>query len=144
MKQLWKCFALLLPFLVLLAACGNTGGTSNSSGPQTINVNLSEFKIDASLTTFTPGKTYHFAITNRGQTVHEFMIMPKAEGNMSGMAMGNMDKMALAAVDNISPGETKMLDYTFPASTANSQPEFACYLPGHYEAGMKQEAHITS
>ncbi|GHP01175.1 hypothetical protein KSF_112220 [Reticulibacter mediterranei] len=72
------------------------------------------------------------------------MIMPKAEGNMSGMAMGNMDKMALAAVDNISPGETKMLDYTFPASTANSQPEFACYLPGHYEAGMKQEAHITS
>ena len=56
---------------------------------------------------------------------------------MNGMPMGNMDKMALASIDNISPGETKTLDYAFPSSAGNSQPEFACYLPGHYEAGMK-------
>jgi uncharacterized cupredoxin-like copper-binding protein len=109
-----------------------------------VNVSLSEFKIDASLTTFTPGKPYHFVLMNKGQTAHEFMIMPKSEGSMSGMPMGDMDKMAMAAVDNIAPGETKTLDYTFPSSAANSQPEFACYLLGHYEAGMKQEVRVNA
>jgi hypothetical protein len=50
----------------------------------------------------------------------EFMIMPRSEGNMSGMAMGDMDKMALASIDSIAPGETKMLDYPFPSSAAGS------------------------
>lgn len=147
MKQPWRFAILCVLSLVLLAACGssgNTGGTTSASGSQTVNVDLTEFKIDASLTTFTPGKPYHFVIMNKGQTIHEFMIMPKSEGSMSGMPMGEMDKLALAAIDTINPGETKTLDYTFPSSTANSQPEFACYVSGHYEAGMKQEVHVTS
>ncbi|MDQ2716459.1 MAG: hypothetical protein M3Z08_16265 [Chloroflexota bacterium] len=51
--------------------------------------------------------------------------------------MGNMDKMALASLSDLGPGETKTFDYTFSSSAASSHPEFACYLPGHYEAGMK-------
>jgi len=147
MNQQWKLAVLSALFLVLLVACGSTGstgGTTSVSGAQTVNVSLTEFKIDSSLTTFTPGKPYHYVITNKGQTAHEFMIMPKSEGRMGGMSMGEMDKMALAAVDTINPGETKTLDYTFPSSTANSQPEFACYVSGHYEAGMRQKVHVAS
>jgi len=150
MKQQWRFAVLSVLFLVFLAACGNAGstrsteGTTSASGVQTVNVSLTEFKIDSSLATFTPGTSYHFVITNKGQTAHEFMIMPKSEGSMNGMSMGEMDKMALAAIDNITPSETKTLDYTFPSSTANTQPEFACYVSGHYEAGMRQTVHVTS
>jgi hypothetical protein len=42
--------------------------------------------------------------------------------------MDHMDSMALAKVDNIAPGQTKTLDYTYPANTAGSRPQFACYL----------------
>jgi uncharacterized cupredoxin-like copper-binding protein len=83
-------------------------------------------------------------VTNNGQTVHEFMIMPKAEGSMSDMPMSHMDSMALAKVDNIAAGQTKTLDYTFPSSTAGSRPQFACYYPGHYEAGMGLDVTVNS
>jgi len=123
-----------LLLLLVLAACGtgNTTKTANS-----VQVTEKEYTIASSRTSFSPGTTYHFVVTNNGMTAHEFMIMPKSEGIMSGMPMSHMDKLALAAIDNINPGETKTLDYTFPSAAANSQPEFACYLPGHYEAGMK-------
>jgi len=107
-------------------------------------VNENDFKIDSSMTSFTPGITYHFVIKNTDKTAHEFMIMPRSEGSMSGMAMGDMDKMALASVDGINPGETKTLDYTFPSSATGSSPEFACYLAGHYEAGMKQGVSVKA
>jgi len=52
--------------------------------------------------------------------------------------MDEMHKIALAMIDNVNPGETKTLDYTFTQSNAGKQLEFACHLPGHYEAGMHQ------
>lgn len=63
---------------------------------------------------------------------------------MNGMPMEHMDQMALASIDTINPGETRTLDYTFPSSAANSQPEFTCYLPGHYEAGMKLDVMVKA
>ena len=110
-----------------------TGGTMMT----TVQVTETEFTIHSSLTTFTPGTAYHFVVTNQGKTAHEFMIMPKSEWAMNGMPMGEMDHMALARIETIAPGETQTVDYTFPQSAAGSHPEFACYLPGHYEAGMK-------
>ena len=139
MKHRLGLIGLLTIALLLLSACGGREGSTATPSTNAVQVQVKEadFTISSSVTSFTPSTTYHFVVTNNGTTIHEFMIMPKAEGNMSGMPMGNMDKMALASIDNINPGETKTLDYTFPASTANSQPEFACYLPGHYESGMK-------
>ncbi len=107
-------------------------------------VTETDFKIASSATTFTSGITYHFVVTNHGQTAHELMIMPKSEGGMSGMPMGNMDAMALAKVESIAPGQTKTFDYTFPSSAAGSHPQFACSYPGHYEAGMKLDVAVTA
>jgi uncharacterized cupredoxin-like copper-binding protein len=147
-------FTAVSAFLLMLtlAACGRTGEESTTRGNATggesatnsVQVTETEFKITSSVTSFTPGTAYHFVITNTGKTTHEFMIMPKSEGSMNGMPMSNMDKMALASIDAIAPGETKTLDYTFPSSSANSHPELVCYLPGHYEAGMKQDVTIKS
>jgi len=63
---------------------------------------------------------------------------------MSGMPMNHMDTLADISIDTINPGETKTLDYTFPSSAANSSPEFACYLAGHYEAGMKLDVTVKA
>ena len=135
-----------LALILLLAACGGTtvGNSTEGTSGTTVQVTETDFHIDATLTNFAPGIPYHFVVTNKGQTAHEFMIMPRSEGGMSGMSMGNMDKMALASIDNLNPGETKTLDYTFPSSNASSHPELACYLPGHYEAGMKQGVAVTA
>ena len=121
--------------LFILTACGSAGRSTSTSGKQSVQVNETDFKITSSAITFSPGTPYHFVVTNDGQTVHEFMIIPSA--------MGNMDKMALTKVDNIAPGQTKSLDYTFPSSTVNSHPEFACYFPGHYEVGMRLDVTVN-
>jgi uncharacterized cupredoxin-like copper-binding protein len=138
------CGVIVALLVLVLAACGGSTTSPGSSGAHQVQVNETDFKIASSVRTFTPGTSYHFVVTNHGQTAHEFMIMPKAEGSMSGMPMGNMDSMALAKVDNIAPGQTKTLDYTFPASAAGSHPQFACYYPGHYEAGMKLDVSVNS
>jgi uncharacterized cupredoxin-like copper-binding protein len=144
MQRQFGLIGLFAVVLLLLAACGSSNGNATTSGAVSVQVNETDFKIASSVTSFTPGTAYHFVVTNNGKTAHEFMILPQSEGSMSGMSMGNMDSMALATIETINPGETKTVDYTFSSSAASSHPEFACYLPGHYEAGMKLEVTVQS
>ena len=141
MKHRLSLGILLVLVLALVTACG---GGSSSTTSQQVQITETDFHIASSVTSFTPGTPYHFVITNNGQTVHEFMIMPKPEGSMNGMSMADMDAMALAKVMNIAPGQTVTLDYTFPTSAAGTHPELACYQPGHYEAGMKLGVMVSS
>ena len=159
MKQRFVRISSVLFLVAVLAACGGTGGamagmdmggsptpsgkTGTTPGGASVQITETDFQIHSSMTTFSAGTSYHFVITNQVKTTHEFMIMPKSEGSMNGMAMGDMDSMALAHVQNIAPGQTVPLDYTFPSSARGSHPEFACYLPGHYEAGMKREVSVS-
>ncbi len=140
MKQRWFFLLGTLWLLVVLAACGQ-GSTTNIA--PSVQVTETEYHIASSRTSFLPGTTYHFVVTNKGQTAHEFMILPKSEGMMSETHMQDMHAMALAMIDHLNPGETKIFDYAFPSSAANSHPEFACYFPGHYEAGMKQQVIVS-
>ena len=130
-------------FVLLLTACGGNRESITPSGMQQVQVKETAFKIASSVTTFSPDTHYHLVVTNNGNTTHEFMILPTSEGSME-MGMGDMHKATFASIDMIHPGETKTLDYTFPSSAAGSHPEFACYLPGHYDAGMKQRVSVTS
>lgn len=114
------------------------------AGSIPVQITETDFHIASSVTSFVPGKTYHFIVTNQGKVMHEFMIMPRVMSNMQGMSMADMDKAALAHLDRIDPGETQTLDYTFPASVAGTHPEFACYVAGHYEAGMKLEVTVRA
>jgi uncharacterized cupredoxin-like copper-binding protein len=146
MKHPLSLIGLFTLVLLLLSACGGREDSTTAPSTNAVQVQVKEadFTINSSVTSFTPGTTYHFVVTNSGATTHEFMIMPKAEDTMSGMPMSEMDKMALASIDTINPGETKTIDYTFPSSAANSHPQLVCYLPGHYEAGMKQDVTVKA
>src|SRR5260370_33261515 len=141
MKHLPLFVALLVAVVFFVTACsgaGNAAGSLEHARSQAVQITETDFRISSSVTSFSPGQIYHFIVTNQGKTAHEFMIMPRSESSMNGMSsMEKMDAMALVKLGNMNPGETRTLDYAFPLSSANSRLEFVCYLPGHYEAGMK-------
>ena len=81
------------------------------------------------------GEQIRFVVTNDGKAPHEFRIDSQA-GNAAHKAMmakmPGMEHHDANAV-TIAPGKTATLVWRF------SKPgtyEFACLLPGHYEAGM--------
>jgi uncharacterized cupredoxin-like copper-binding protein len=117
----------------LLTACG--------ARAQTVNITLTDYAIESSQTSFEVGVPYHFVVTNEGVLNHELMIMPPmTEEQMSmNMDMEEMDAMALAMIeeDELDPGTTKTLDYTFTDPAPAGSLEFACHSPDHYEKGMK-------
>jgi len=132
----------LVTFMLVLAACGSSSTTSGSqqgqttpSGSQTVQVTLSDTKVDSSLTTFTAGMPYHFVVTNTGQVAHQFVMKPMGM-DMEHMSVDEMHHASLFMYDSVAPGETRMFDYTFAPSAAGQSFQFACYSLGHYETGM--------
>jgi uncharacterized cupredoxin-like copper-binding protein len=125
--------SMLLIAVFLLAACSSAA--TASSKPVDVQVTLSDFGITSSLTTFTKGVPYHFVVTNKGAVAHEFMIMPVESGQVSPDQVQSQ-KLAGISGSDLPPGATKTLDYTFTQAAPQGTLEFACHLPGHYEAGM--------
>jgi len=132
----------LVPFLLIMAACGSSTtpssgqGQATPSGSQTVQVTLSDNKVASSLTTFTAGMPYHFVVTNMGQVAHQFAMMPRGM-DMEHMSVDQMHHSALFMYDSVAPGETRAFDYTFAMSSAAQSFEFVCGTQRHYGAGMQ-------
>jgi uncharacterized cupredoxin-like copper-binding protein len=132
----------LAPLALLLVAC-------SPSGPQTVEITLNEFGILSSQTDFEVGQTYQFSITNMGALNHEFTIMPAGVSMMMdghGMDMGhNMEGAFVHVVeDQLGPGASMTIEFTFSEEYAAGELEFACHLAGHYEAGMFAPITVNS
>ena len=98
-------------------------------------VTLVEFKITASQLSFHAGSTYYFVVSNRGQQVHEFLILPEnPDGSEVSPAEQYNDK--LIEIEQVAPGSTITVNYTFKPTSAGRY-EIACQMRGHYAAGMK-------
>jgi len=125
----------LIAASLFLSACGPS---TNPDGSVNVDVTLTDFGIESSLDTFDVGVTYHFIVTNEGAVNHEIMIMEPMMAGMD-MSMEEMDAMALAYIeeDELTPGTTQTLDYTFTEPASTGSLEFSCHIEGHYEAGMK-------
>lgn len=92
------------------------------------------------------GETIRFVVTNDGAVDHEFVIGDGAaqaahaeQMAAAGTTMGHGHVMANAM--SLKPGETKEIVWTFEAG---QDLEFACHIPGHYEAGMWGKIEIDS
>ena len=101
-------------------------------------------------------------LVNKGQLLHEFnlgdaamhakhqkeMLKMQASGMLTATGMGKMDHAAMGHGDMgemggmkhddpnsvlVEPGKTAELTWTFNKATGL---EFACNIPGHYQAGM--------
>jgi uncharacterized cupredoxin-like copper-binding protein len=111
------------------------------AGSVEIKVALAEFSIKSNVTVFHTGVPYYFVVTNRGQQVHEFMIMPvKPDGSPEPADVQYNDK--LIEIEQIAPGSTLYINFEFLPSKAGRY-EIACLMRGHYQAGMKLSIVVT-
>jgi uncharacterized cupredoxin-like copper-binding protein len=114
-----------------------------ASSPETqVTITLADNTISTSQTTFQAGVPYSFVITNNGHRVHNFIINPPVS------AVGSLDaalSQALLAVtkDQLGPGATATVQYTFPDTAVGQQLEFSCLIQRHYDDGMRQEITVT-
>ncbi|MDR6913635.1 putative cupredoxin-like copper-binding protein [Pseudomonas sp. 3296] len=105
------------------------------------------------------GETIRFVLVNKGQLLHEFnlgdaamhakhqqeMLQMQQSGMLTPTGMKEMDHGSMAGMDHgmmkhddpnsvlVEPGKTAELTWTFTKATSL---EFACNIPGHYQAGM--------
>jgi uncharacterized cupredoxin-like copper-binding protein len=124
---------LLLLAGLVLSAC--SGGGSSSSGATDVTVTLTDFQINSTLTNFQQGVKYHFTVINNGAVAHQLYIMPPTSEQLTD---AQVQQMALAGLSEteLTPGSTKTFDYTFTKAYPSGSLEFACHVPGHYDAGM--------
>jgi uncharacterized cupredoxin-like copper-binding protein len=126
--------AALSVLLVVLVACGSST-TTTPSGSQEVQVTLTGTTMTSSMTTFSPGMSYHFVVTNHGQDAQEFAMMPMGM-DMEHMSMNALRSNALHMIDSIAPGTTASFDYTFASSMMGRNFEFSCLSSGHNTGWM--------
>lgn len=111
------------------------------SGTQ-VDITLADNTIESSLTAFQAGVPYTFVIANTGRRAHNFNINPPVS------VVGSLD----AALDNalltvkqeqLSPGSSVTVEYTFPESAAGQSLEFSCLIRRHYEDEMFLPLTVT-
>jgi plastocyanin len=117
----------VIPATLALAACG--GGSGSSEGPvnangdvlQTVSISTTEFALSPATVMLPQAGTYELSITNKGRITHALEI--EAEGGG-----------AEAETDEIGPGETKTLRFTF---SGGGSYEMYCPIGKHRDEGMK-------
>ena len=137
-------------------------GTPAASGDATrsIEVEMTDNRYNHAEIMARKGEIVRFVVHNRGQLVHEFnigtpkmhashqgeMLAMMQSGNMSPTKMmhGHGGKMGHNDPNSIllNPGESKELVWRFDEQVEDL--EFACNVPGHYQAGMVGGFRIDS
>ena len=80
------------------------------------------------------GETVRFVVTNTGKLMHELVIGTKAElDKHAAMMMGAGMAHDESYIAHVQPGKTGELVWKF---NLTGRFDFACLVPGHYEAGM--------
>lgn len=136
---------------------GKPGAAANAS--RTVTVVMGDNYYEPEAIAVKAGETVKLVIRNEGSLVHEFNIGTAAmhAEHQDEMAMMidhgvlepdriNYDRMKMQMDDGstmehddpnsvlLEPGKSAQIVWTFPADTAL---DFACNVPGHYEAGMQ-------
>ena len=93
------------------------------------------------------GETVKFVVTNKGRLRHELVLGPKSVQIAHDREMRNMTPTEMARDMKedpngivVPPGETRTITWTFSGERKKIQ--FACHVPGHYQAGMRGVIHI--
>ena len=134
-----------------------------ASATRTVEVDMTDMAFTPKSLEVKAGETVRFVLVNNGQLLHEFnlgnaamhaahqkeMLEMQQSGMLTptGMGRGTMDHSAMGHGSMempgmkhddpnsvlVEPGKTAELTWTFKQATGL---EFACNLPGHYQAGM--------
>ena len=144
---------------------------SADKATRTVEVVLQDMSFSPKSLDVKAGETVHFVLVNKGQLLHEFnlgdaamhaehqkqMMQMQSSGMLNATGMGKMDHGAMdhgnmGSMGNmggmkhddhnsvlVEPGKTAELTWTF---TKASGLEFACNIPGHYQAGMVGKLNV--
>jgi uncharacterized cupredoxin-like copper-binding protein len=109
------------------------------AGTQSVKVDLRDFSVTPERTTLKAGTPYLLQVTNHGEATHELVVEPagKVDKPLETTVNG---KDIESEVEDIAPGETKTLLWTF---SDPGKYQMACHVPGHFEAGMKATFDVT-
>lgn len=91
------------------------------------------------------GETIKFVVTNAGAGDHEFTVGDTASQRSHAKLMAKNPDMKHdddPSGVTLAPGETKTVIWTFNKPVQGSI-VFACQMPGHYEAGMVEQAKLV-
>ena len=101
----------------------------------TVDVQLSEFTVTASATTFKVGQAYTFTATNAGSFPHE-MVIEKAGAMEEPLEADGGE----AEVGPLDPGGSDSVTVTF---TEPGNYQIACHVRDHYPRGMALTIHVV-
>jgi uncharacterized cupredoxin-like copper-binding protein len=89
------------------------------------------------------GETIRFTAKNRGKILHEFVIGTKKELDDHAALMLKFPNMEHDEpyMMHVAPGKTAQIIWTF---NRVGDFEFACLIPGHYQAGMVGQISVTT
>ncbi len=160
MKRTLSTVLLALLSLPALAAPGQ-GFAFGQPAPaakatRTVEVTLGDMYFEPRALEVKAGETVRFVVINKGQVAHEFNLGDAAmhaahQKEMLAMAQMDHSKMGHGDMNHgmqhddpntvlVQPGQRGELTWTF----SNSAPiEFACNVPGHYQAGMVGTLNIA-
>ncbi|MDR9438717.1 MAG: plastocyanin/azurin family copper-binding protein [Halomonas sp.] len=131
---------------------GSQAAVSDADIDRTIRLEAGDMWFNAENLDIAPGDTINFKIVNTGNLEHEFVIgdakaqqehreMMQAmrgsghgNGGNGGHGMAGGEQGASMPSVTIAPGDTAELVWTAPQNVDGL--EYACNIPGHYEAGM--------
>lgn len=88
------------------------------------------------------GETVRIVVSNRGRTLHEFVLGTKKELEEHAALMikfPNMEHDEPYMV-HVPPGQTGEIIWTF---NRRGEFDFACLVPGHYQAGMVGKVKVS-
>jgi uncharacterized cupredoxin-like copper-binding protein len=119
-------------------------GASPSKATRTIEVRMTDNmrftpdRIDVKL-----GETVRFVVVNAGQVMHEFVLGTKKELDEHAAQMKKFPNMEHDEpyMTHVAPGKRGEIVWTFNRA---GEFDFACLLPGHYEAGMVGKIKVAS
>ena len=140
----WTRPAIVLAAALALAACTSTTSPSASAGGggTTVDVALSEFKVEFS-TTDIPAGEVTFNVTNDGAIEHEFVVFKTdlAEDALpeEGAEVTEDDPglTSMGEVEEVGPDTSKSFTATLDAGSYVG----ICNVTGHYDSGM--HIHFT-
>ena len=94
-----------------------------------------DLRFEPDVFTVAAGERVRFEVTNRGQSIHEFLIGDEAaqaefEAEMAGDGMHHETDAGVS----LDPGQTDSFEYTFDEAGADLLA--GCHEPRHYETGM--------
>ena len=137
--------ATIAAFAVLAAACGSDEPDIASPVPGVeADDDHGEFAFEPTEVEVEVDETVTFRVVNVGNLPHDFTLgdaetQDEHEAEMADMPMGDPDGHDANAV-TIPAGETAEMTWTF---TEAGTILMGCHIPGHYDAGMRGEIHIT-